>query len=255
MNRDLIIERIELLKNHFKKDPRILCFLGLGSLANFNRLDDYSDLDFFLIVEDGEKLHFLNDLSWLLVQSLVYQFRNTIDGYKAMYHDGIFLEFAVFEKEELKHIPFSPGKIIYKKDDFDESIIYKELKPKDRCDVSFRVGEALTNLYIGLLRDLRGEKASAFSFIQVYAMHQIFELMPVFYPENSQIEKDYFVSERRIEVRFKEKHAIFSHMMQGYDKNKESALAILSFLKEHTEVSKALEDKILELINRKDVKK
>lgn len=255
MNRALIIERIEELKKEFKKDPRILCFLGLGSLANFNRLDDYSDLDFFLIVEDGEKINFINDLSWLHVQSLVYQFRNTIDGYKAMYQDGIFLEFAVFEKEEVKNVPFSPGKILYKKDDFDESIVYKELKPKDKSEVSYRVGEALTNLYIGLLRDLRGEKASAFSFIQVYAMHQIFELMPLFYPEDSSIEKDYFVSERRIEERFKENRAILSHMMQGYDKNKESAYAILSFLKAHTEVSKPLEEKILELINRKEVKK
>jgi len=254
MNRTLIIDRINELIASFEKDPRILCFLGLGSLANFSRLDDYSDLDFFLIVEDGEKQNFIHDLSWLHVKPLVYQFRNTIDGYKAMYDDGIFLEFAVFEKDELKHIPFYPGKILYQKDGFDEKIVDKEIKEKDHTSIEHRVGEALTNLYIGLLRDLRGEKASALSFIQVYAMHQIFELFPIFYPEHKEVEKDYFVSERRIEQRFKNERAIFSNMMQGYDKNKESAHAILRFLKAHTSISEPLENRIIELIQRKEVK-
>jgi len=254
MNRALIIHRINELITHFEKDPRILCFLGLGSLANFHRLDDYSDLDFFLIVEDHEKQNFINDLSWLHVKPLVYQFRNTIDGYKAMYDDGIFLEFAIFEKDELQHIPFYPGKILYKKHNFDEKIVDKQIKEKDHTSIEHRVGEALTNLYIGLLRDLRGEKASAFSFIQVYAMHQVFELLPIFYPEDRSIEKDYFVSERRIEQRFINQQALLSHMMQGYDKNKESAYAILTFLKAHTHVSKPLEDRIIELIQRKEVK-
>ena len=251
MNVEHILTRIDLLILNFKKNPHICCFLGLGSLANQKRLDQYSDIDFFLIVEKGYKTSFMDDLTWLDVYPISYQFRNTKDGYKVMYEDGVFLEFAVFEVHELKNATFSTGNILYKKDGFDEKLVVKELPVKEEVTIDFRVNEALTNLYVGLLRHKRGEIASACSFIQVYAVHQIYELMPMFFNENKDIEKDYFVSERRIEKRFSNGYDLLKPMMQGYDKNIESAEAILNFLMTHSNVSMALATKIKALIKEK----
>ncbi|MDX9690895.1 MAG: hypothetical protein RBT45_00470 [Acholeplasmataceae bacterium] len=245
-----IINTINLLIKHFKKDPHILCFLGLGSLANQDRLDDYSDLDFFLIVEKGYKPAYLESLFWLDVKKIAYQFRNTQDGYKVLYEDGVFLEFAVFEESELKTAEFSPGRILYMKEDFDPSLVDKESKERKYTEPLYRVGEILTNLYIGLLRDKRGEKASAFSFIQVYAMHHIYHLLPNLF-KHEDVEVDPYVAERRIEFRVKGLENLLKAMMQGYDKNKESAQAILDFISSHYEVNKDLKKRIIELIQEK----
>ena len=76
-------------------EPRFgLDWAGLGR-AELGRLDDYSDLDFFVVVEPGHKLNFIQQLDWLTVPALIaYAFRNTTDGYKVLYEDGVFCEFA-----------------------------------------------------------------------------------------------------------------------------------------------------------------
>ncbi len=250
MQKDKIIQQINLMIKSFSSDPNILCFLGLGSLANQDRLDDYSDLDFFLIVQKGTKIKYLNDLSWISNEPLSYQFLNTKDGYKAMTSNGVFMEFAVFEADELKDIPFTPGKILYMKDDFDPSIVYQnDIKPH-QTDIDYRVNEALTNLYIGILRHFRGEIQSAFSFIQVYAMHHVYHLLSEIYEETPH-EIDRYVQERRIEFRFPNQKDMLFNMTQGSKHNLESALTILEFLTKNFQTNEKLVSLIKLLIEKK----
>jgi hypothetical protein len=65
------------------------------------------------------------------------------------------------------------------------------------------VGEALTNLYVGLGRYRRGEKLSAARFIQNYAVDRILDLAARIEAEQPAF-KDQFASERRFEQRFPE---------------------------------------------------
>ena len=67
------------------------------------------------------KQRFMDNLDWLAAP-IAYAFQNTEDGYKVLYEDGIFAEFAVFEPRELDAIPFAPGRIIWKADEFDASL-------------------------------------------------------------------------------------------------------------------------------------
>jgi hypothetical protein len=94
-----------------------LGLLGLGSVGvELGRLDQYSDLDFFLIVKKGSKSMYLDSLFWLSdVYPLAYSFRNTVDGYKILFEDGIYGEFAVFEEDEMDKIAYSEGRWIFKK--------------------------------------------------------------------------------------------------------------------------------------------
>jgi hypothetical protein len=235
------------LGQSLSKDPNVSCLLGLGSMFEISRMDDYSDMDFFLIVEKGCKQSYINHLSWLAIKPIVFQFKNTKDGHKVLFENDVFAEFAVFEKEELPEIAFTEGKIIYAKPGFDLSwVVPKKVPTIKRRSVDFLVNEALTNLYIGLKRDHRGETASAFSFIQVYAASLIVELFQEIYPSKPAL-IDPFVFERRIENRFTEAFDVLSHIKQGYLNNKASAKAALEFLNTHFDLNKTMYQTILEL--------
>src|SRR5919108_3356783 len=112
----LLVARLDAIGRSLAQTDHALALIGLGSVgAELDRLDDYSDLDFFVIVEAGYKTDFITDLNWLSsVRPVVYLFRNTEDGYKLLFDDGVFCEFAVFEASELASIPFAPGRIIWK---------------------------------------------------------------------------------------------------------------------------------------------
>lgn len=245
-----LLKRLDEIGHSLERSGRALALIGLGSVGvELDRLDQYSDLDFFVIVEEGYKRVYIDTLRWLSdVHPIVYSFLNTEDGYKALFADGIFCEFAVFELDELKNIPFVPGRIVWKREDVPDTVSQPVSKPASRVrrTKEWLLGEALTNLYVGLNRDKRGEKLSATRFIQGYAVDRCLELVE--YIETAKLaHRDPFVTERRFEKRFPEIAAQVHTWMQGYDKNCESALVILAFLKKNFEVEKAIANSIQEL--------
>jgi hypothetical protein len=243
-----VYQRMLDLSEFVSDYDEVRCLLGLGSISVKDRLDNFSDIDFFLIVENGAKDKFISDLSWLEVKPLVFTFKNTKDGYKALYHDGVFAEFAVFDEEEMKTAKFTGGKVYYHKDDFDLEIVKPKFEPTFKeVNVNFNVNEALTNLYIGLLRDMRGEKSSAMTFIQSYAYGHSIELFPKVFDEEK-LEIDPYVFERRIEVRFPKQKELLKSMRLGINHNQLSAKNILYFLNNHFEVNKDIHNQILKMI-------
>src|SRR5215213_3406168 len=245
-----LLNRLDEIGRSLERSGHALALLGLGSVGvELDRLDAYSDLDFFVIVEPGQKRAYLNSLQWLSdVQQIAFSFLNTEDGYKLLFEDGIFCEFAVFEPDELKNIPFAPGRIAWKRTDLPDSVCQPTLNqaPRSKRSQDFLLGEALTNIYVGLNRDQRGEKLSATRFIQGYAVDRLLELVE--YIEDARpTHRDPSVNERRVEQRFPALTPQVSSWMQGYEKNRESALAILTFLEAHFEVNGALANAIREL--------
>jgi len=117
---------------------------------------------FFAIVRPGSKQRFLDRLDWLSnINEIAYSVRNTDDGYKVLYSDGIFCEFAIFEPQELENTTFAPGRIVWQDASFDASIsqpsVERASAPKANPNIEWQLGEALTNLYVGMGRDCRGE--------------------------------------------------------------------------------------------------
>jgi hypothetical protein len=110
--------------------------------------------------------------------------------------------------------------------------------------VEWLIGEALTNLYVGLCRFHRGEKLSAMRFIQHYAVDRIVELSFI----QKKVEPDYFAKERRFETHFPELAGILPEFMQGYLRSRESARAILEFLQTRFEINPFVRERILYLI-------
>jgi hypothetical protein len=248
--RDLLLLRLTEIGRSVAESGHAMALIGLGSVGeDTQRLDDYSDLDFFLVVESGFKQRYVDNLDWLsVVAPLAYHFRNTADGCKVLYSDGVFCEFAVFEPSELPHIPFAPGRIVWKGDGVDGSISIPVSNPRspDKHGTEWMLGEALTNLYVGLCRYRRGEKLSAARLVQQVAVDRILDIVES-QRNTSAAEKDPFSSERRIELRYPELGSLLPGFMQGYDRTPESAEAILDHLCSEHAVNEALECEIRRL--------
>ena len=250
MDKRNLLKRLDDIGASLERGGGALALIGLGSAGReLDRLDRYSDLDFFVIAEDGHKQAFLSDLAWLgSVAPVAYCFRNTSDGYKLLFSDGIFCEFAVFEARELSGIPFSPGRIVWKRNGVPDSIC-EPPEPTSSVprDTEWLLGEALTNLYVGMARDSRGEKLSAMRFIQGFAMERVMELAALMDASGGEKSADPFSPDRRFEKRYPGLAARLPHCLRGYADNAASALSILALLEEHFPVNKAMAAEIRRL--------
>jgi len=250
LRKQQLLQRLDAIGDSLARTGHGLALLGLGSVGmELARLDAYSDLDFFVIVAPGYKMHFVTNLDWLsAAHPLVYTFKNTPDGYKVLFADGIYGEFAVFEPDELAHITFAPGRIVWQAAGFDATLCTPVARsaPAKPLDAAWAVGEALTCLYVGLTRYRRGEKLSAERFIQHYAVDRILELTPLVEPEQPAL-RDVFSNERRYEQRFPTNAALLPQFVQGYDRSIPSAKVILAFLEQHFAVNVAIKATILAL--------
>ncbi len=245
----LLLARLDAIGASLARSGNALALIGLGSGGTeLDRLDEYSDLDFFAVVETGYKKEFLDDLGWLSsICPITYAYRNTPDGYKLLFQDGVFCEFAVLETSELSHIRFAPGRIVWKKPGVPDTPLFpaQDRHPTDHSS-DWLVGETLTSLYVGLSRNRRGEKLSAMRAIQVYAVDRLLELTAKL-ETGTPVARDPFSFERRFEQRFPVSAQALPGFIQGYERNVESALAILAFLESHVEVNPAMKRAIEEL--------
>jgi hypothetical protein len=243
-----LLARLDAIGAAVRETGRALALIGLGSSGQEReRLDAYSDLDFFVIARPGAKAGLLQSLDWLAaVAPIAYQFLNTADGYKLLFADGIFCEFAIFEPAELTAIGFSAERIVWADPSFSLADVARPAAPPPTPPTDWLIGEILTNLYVGLGRYRRGEKLSAARFIQGYAVDRLLEL-------SAQIEspqpamRDPFGHERRYEQRFPRTAEQLPRFIQGYDRSIASAQAILAFVERHFPVSPALKAEILAL--------
>jgi hypothetical protein len=242
-----LLTRLDEIGRAVAATGKALAVIGLGSVGlERQRLDEFSDLDFFVIVQAGQKQGFIEDLSWLSAPApLAYAFRNSVDGYKALYEDGIFCEFAVFEEAELSHIPFAEGLFVWKHPNAAEDLRRPKLPAPQphHHSTEWLLGELLTNLYVGTARYQRGEKLSAMRFVQSYAVDRLIDLLA----RKGQNGADVFSPKRRLEVREPDLAALLPSFLQGYERTPESALALLTFVESRWPVNAALKQRIVAL--------
>lgn len=252
--KEMLLDRLDAIGKSLERKGQALLLLGVGSVGTeLERMDEYSDLDFFVIAEPGRKERFLNSLDWLEdVHSLAYSFKNTDDGYKILFEDGIYGEYAIFEEKELKDIPYKGGRIVWKSPAANESSIPNENPGKipsiRKNELDFALNEALTNLYVGLSRFARGEKLSALRFVQGHAVDSILSVLHLLERETDFF-PDPFGNERRLEKRFPRFAGLLDGMMLGYGRVPESALAILNYLESVYPVNGRLAEEIRKLAN------
>lgn len=221
---------LDIIEYNQHKDE-VLAFLGLGSMHDQSRMDPYSDVDFFLIVKEGFQKTYLEDVSWLHVRETLISFQETDVGYKVIYDDGVLLEFAVFEPSDLKKINIPEGTLFYMSEVLDRDLFKPTQHQGDRKkSESYLIQDVLSNLYVGVLRTLRGEYVSAFLMIQVYAAHKTLLLLNPY-------DDDMYVVERRIENRLDLDYAqLFPGVKYNFDSVSYQLTLLEAFLKPYTEL-------------------
>lgn len=248
--KDRLLHRLDGIAYSVSQRPEALALLGVGSVGlELDRLDEYSDLDFFVICKDGTRDRFLERLDWLEEQGpIAYHFKNTEEGYKLLYEDGVFCEFAVFEQERFRTASYAGARAVWKTEGFsapDNSFPSEDNSSKQR-DKEFLIGEALTNLYVGLCRYHRGEQLCAQSFIERFAVDRMLELIALIeQPQN--VTEDRFMIHRRFEFRYKQHAGILAGCLSGYKNLPKSAEAILHFLDSEFNINPAMKQKIQQL--------
>ena len=229
----LLLDRLDAIGRSLAASGQGLALVGLGSVGlDTQRLDTWSDLDFFAIVEPGHKARYLERLDWLEAAApLAWHFQNTRDGHKALMADGVFCEFAVFEPAELDAIPFTPGRIVWKRDGVDDAIATpRRPLPEARLpDETWIVGEALSCLLVGLMRWHRGERLAAMRMVQSHALDRLIELDALRAQQRGERAPgaDPFSRERRLERRQSSLGAELPQLAAGYERTPAAALAML----------------------------
>ena len=223
------LRRLEAIADRLRADERALALLALGSVGrDRDRLDEHSDLDFFVVATDPEAL--LSDLGWL--GDVQWSHRDTPDGCKALV-DGLFHEFAVFTPDRFPGVLFEPGVFVWMREGFDTSRMTPSV-PYPR-DPAWLRREILSNLYVGLHRWLRGERLAAMRMVQVDALDNLLRLQGT---------DDPFNPSRRAE-----KWGLsLALLAPGYDRTPGAAAAILEAIAAPT--SDVMESAVRDLLNR-----
>jgi hypothetical protein len=169
---------IDMLKTH----DHVIGLMFAGSSADTSRADQYSDQDFFLVVENGQGELFRQDLSWLPNHDqIVIAPRETEHGLKVVYENGDLLEFAVFEDADLDQSWLAVGtdfKVAFENKNISarlEAAAKRALpKPFDRAK-EFELFLSLVLIGVGRFR--RGEKIAADQHIKSYALAHALRLI------------------------------------------------------------------------------
>jgi hypothetical protein len=243
-DRALLLSRLESLSQALQASGDGMGLLALGSVGlETDRLDRWSDLDFFLIVRPGTKVRYLGDPGWFSrVAPVSWVFRNTADGYKVLFTDGVFAEMAWFEPRELESIPYSPGRWVWKSLDLDPGLS----RPRNPGSPAWKpesadwaMGELLSCLYVGLGRWHRGERLSAWRFVQDHAVNRFLELVDHTAPSQAPGE-DYYNRDRRWEARHPELASVLATFLPGYESTPGACLALLRWCEDRFPVPEAL---------------
>ena len=97
-----------------------VALLGLGSVGrDLHRLDEHSDADFFVVVDDAAtRDRYLADIDWLeAAHPVVWSFENSAVGRKALLEGDLFAEYAVFSLADMATAGYPPGRIHWSRAD------------------------------------------------------------------------------------------------------------------------------------------
>jgi hypothetical protein len=176
----------EQMVQKLKPLPDALGLMFAGSAADLSRVDQYSDQDFYLIVNNGTAESFRQNLSWLpRHEEIILSPRETAHGLKVLYRNGTMLEFAVFEIGELStHLAPKDNRVVFDRGGVQEIIHDITHKQTNDFDPETEYQLFLTLLHIGIGRIKRGEIIAGSQHIKGYALNHLLGLIRHYEPAN-----------------------------------------------------------------------
>ena len=167
------------LTDSVAKRPEVIGLIFVGSAAATERVDQYSDQDFFLVVLEGTGETFRQDLSWLPNhQEIAFSPRETAHGLKVVYRNGDVLEFAVFEDSELELSSVNDYAVVLDRKNISErmaKIAQRSVPAASNRAQDFEL--FLSLILIGVGRAKRGEVLAAEQHIKSFALTHALKLV------------------------------------------------------------------------------
>ncbi len=118
------IKYSESLTDSCKRNPKIIGLVLVGSTAETERVDEWSDHDFFVITESNDQEPLRQDLSWLPdSEKIAFWFRETAHGLKVVYDSGDVLEFAIFDCDELRGCTVNHHRLAYGNEEVERALL------------------------------------------------------------------------------------------------------------------------------------
>ena len=229
-----------------------VALLGLGSVGrDLHRLDEHSDADFFVVVDDAAtRDRYLAAIDWLeAAHPVVWSFENSGAGRKALLEGDLFAEYAVFSLAEMDTAGYPPGRLHWSRADAPAGLELPKTPVPQPDSLEHQVGEAITNLYVGLHRDLRGERLTATRFIQGYAVDRWITILGHLGLGHG-AQQDVFVIDRGAERRFGPDLLPLADLVPGYERNAHAAATLLRLLEAHVDLDPTIVAAVRDLITR-----
>lgn len=175
----------------------------LGSAADAMRRDEWSDHDFFILLEPGA-LDLRDDLSWFpRADTIVLTASEGTIGRVVVYEDGHVMEFAVGTEAELAIVRVNRHRIIYDGDGALTRVIEHAVArpPAAAEDVSANdIRLFLVKILIGVGRIRRGEVLNGARFVRAWAVDQLVTVIRRRMPGSSPGSTDDLDPSRRFEL-------------------------------------------------------
>ena len=90
------------LQHRLQMDEQVFALIALGSMAERQRVDEWSDHDFWIVTAAGKDDELLSDLAWLPnAEQIVAPIRQAPRYYTVLFSSGHMAEFAIFTPETL----------------------------------------------------------------------------------------------------------------------------------------------------------
>jgi hypothetical protein len=229
-----------------------VALLGLGSVGrDLHRLDEHSDADFFVVVDDAAaRQRYLDELDWLeAAHPIAWSFENSPVGRKALLEGGLFAEYAVFSLSDMATAGYPPGRVHWQRADAPAGLETPTAPLPGAPLLEEQVGEAITNLHVGLHRDLRGERLTATRFIQGYAVDRWVTVLDHLGLGRG-ARQDVFVVDRGVERRFGPELLPLADLVPGYERNAHAAATLLGLLEAHVELDPTIVAAVRDLVAR-----
>lgn len=207
------LEYSEALTSSCIAHPAIIGLVLVGSAAETERVDEWSDHDFFVITEKGEQETLRADLSWIPnFEAIAFFFRETEHGLKVVYKSGAVLEFAVFDCDELATCVINHQHLAYSNDEVMRALARanSQINSPDRSDDLSDFRHFLSLLIIGVGRARRGEVLTAGAGIRSAGAELLVKLLTRHLPKDDRLDK--LAVWRRFEFVFPE---IGTHLIQA----------------------------------------
>lgn len=199
------------LVDGLERDPRVVGLMAAGSMAaRSHQPDQWSDHDFWLVVETDAQPDYQNNGDWLPDPTqIVLWIREHHGGFKVLYRSGHLLEYAVSDRAGLLHAKVNDYRLLIDRIDLASDLARMQRTTIEEAQAVAQneaalFGQFLTNLLVAVWRLRRGEQISARVFVAGWATMALMQLIARHVPTEHPEALDNLDPLRRVEQAYPE---------------------------------------------------